>query len=298
MPISLDKSACRLLETSYACKTPNSAHFYVPIGICPAHQVGRGSVGCHPEPGTAGITTQTVANTHAHFIAQNTSRRQTIQPSLNDRKLKFVRWTEYEEGAGGLSNGSLMRRWIVSRSHCGLPYISKLNRNSISSCVPDGNDSGRVLCDWVLAFHSVRRRRRHNQSGCCRMASSLVYESAIHNVERKYLQNWFDVCVKCARGWGPGGREAAFMYRVFDGTYRKSPDDMPDMVFSSTFWFHINASVVKCPSAAIFICSRVHVIFSASRFTSYQLSSYQPVFFCGIERTGETEQSYKFICVG
>lgn len=59
--------------------------------------------------------------------------------------------------------------------------------------------------------------------------------------------------------------------------YRKSPDDMPDMVFSSTFWFHINASVVKCPSAAIFICSRVQVIFSASRFTSYQLSSYQPV---------------------
>lgn len=32
VPISLDKSACRLLETSYACKTPNSAHFYVPIG--------------------------------------------------------------------------------------------------------------------------------------------------------------------------------------------------------------------------------------------------------------------------
>lgn len=62
-----------------------------------------------------------------------------------------------------------------------------------------------------------------------------------------------------------------------DSIYRKSPDDMPDMVFSLTFWFHINASVVKWPSAAIFICSRVQVIFSASRFTSYQLSSYQPI---------------------
>lgn len=70
---------------------------------------------------------------------------------------------------------------------------------------------------------------------------------------------------------------AKFNNWIYLVIYRKSPDDMPDMVFSSTFWFHINASVVKCPSAAIFICSRVQVIFSASRFTSYQLSSYQPV---------------------
>lgn len=60
-------------------------------------------------------------------------------------------------------------------------------------------------------------------------------------------------------------------------TYSKSLADIPDMVFSSIFWFHINASVVKWPSAAIRICSRVHVIFSFSKFTSNQLSSYQPV---------------------
>lgn len=51
---------------------------------------------------------------------------------------------------------------------------------------------------------------------------------------------------------------------------------MPEIVFSS-FWFHISASVVRCPSAACFIWSAVHEMFSASRFTSYQLSSYQPV---------------------
>lgn len=73
-------------------------------------------------------------------------------------------------------------------------------------------------------------------------------------------------------------------------TYRKSPDDMPDMVFSFEFWFHINASVVRCPSAAIFICSRVQVIFSASRFTSNQLSSYQPIM-C---RKKEEEKSWLF----
>ena len=58
-------------------------------------------------------------------------------------------------------------------------------------------------------------------------------------------------------------------------TYRKSSDVIPDIVVW-LFWFHINASVVKWPSAAIFIWSRVHEIFSFSRFTSYQLSSYQP----------------------
>lgn len=75
------------------------------------------------------------------------------------------------------------------------------------------------------------------------------------------------------------GRSVA-MYEIYNAqkiTYSKSLADIPDMVFSSPFWFHINASVVKCPSAAIRICSRVHVMFSFSRFTSNQLSSYQPV---------------------
>lgn len=61
-------------------------------------------------------------------------------------------------------------------------------------------------------------------------------------------------------------------------SHRNSSDDMPEIVFSS-FWFHISASVVRCPSAACFIWSTVHEMFSASRFTSYQLSSYQPVGF-------------------
>lgn len=61
-------------------------------------------------------------------------------------------------------------------------------------------------------------------------------------------------------------------YRV---AYRKSSDDIPEMVFW-LFWFHMSASVVRCPWAAILISSLVHEMFSFLRFTSYQLSSYHP----------------------
>lgn len=64
-----------------------------------------------------------------------------------------------------------------------------------------------------------------------------------------------------------------------NGTNLKSSADIPDIVVWLLFWCHINASVVKCPSAACRISSSEHEMFSFFRFTSYQLSSYHPRFF-------------------
>lgn len=58
-------------------------------------------------------------------------------------------------------------------------------------------------------------------------------------------------------------------------SHLKSSDVMPEMVVW-LFWFHMRASVVRWASAAIRISSFVQEMFSSTKFTSYQLSSYQP----------------------
>lgn len=63
---------------------------------------------------------------------------------------------------------------------------------------------------------------------------------------------------------------------VNEGVGTSSVLTILEMVISSLFWFHIRASVVRCPSAAIRICSTVQSMDSFSKFCSNQLSSYQP----------------------